>query len=514
MSMDSITRQLSILCLGMFAAALAACTGPGATQCEATGVLCPVGTHCAAAQPTCLPDIMKCGDAHVDPDEVCDDGNVLDGDGCSRDCQSNETCGNGKVDTTARTPEVCDDGNTRDGDGCSHDCLSKETCGNGIKDINEACDDGNNNDGDGCSHDCKSTESCGNGITDFAVGEVCDPPHAGTCSPDCRSLLSCGNAKIDPGEECDDGMANNRDDKDCRSDCVINRCGDGRANTAGTHHEDCDGGPLTADHIRTAVPTETANCNIDCTTPMCGDGKVNHSFTPPGGTGPEQCDKIGANADNADCTAHCLINVCGDNHTNTVGPLHVEGCDDGNRVDTDNCTNACIAKGCGDGIVGPGEECDLGTGANGNSDTGACLTTCKLAKCGDGKIRTGVEECDGGAGCSASCRLQECGNSIIDPGEECDDGANNDDAKDCRADCLINRCGDGHRNTMGTHLEACDDGPVAASGSHTVVPTETQNCNIDCTTPMCGDGKVNHSFTPPGGTAPEQCDKIGANADN
>jgi len=162
-----------------------------------------------AAEPVCIADLNLCGNAHPDPGEVCDDGNTKDGDGCSADCKSDESCGNGILDTKAKIPEVCDDGNTNDGDGCSHDCLSKELCGNGIVDINEICDDGNNNDGDGCSHDCKSKELCGNGIVDHAVGEVCDPPEAGKCSPDCRSSLQCGNTRVDPGEECDEGLSEN-----------------------------------------------------------------------------------------------------------------------------------------------------------------------------------------------------------------------------------------------------------------------------------------------------------------
>ena len=39
-------------------------------------------------------------------------------------------CGNG----VATTNEACDDGNNQSGDGCSADCLSLETCGNGIAD--------------------------------------------------------------------------------------------------------------------------------------------------------------------------------------------------------------------------------------------------------------------------------------------------------------------------------------------------------------------------------------------
>ena len=97
-----------------------------------------------------------CGNARIDPGEVCDDGNTVDGDGCSHDCKSNETCGNRIADV--EIGEVCDDGNTVDGDGCSANCKSNETCGNGIVDraIGEQCDDGlrNGTNGDLCKIDC------------------------------------------------------------------------------------------------------------------------------------------------------------------------------------------------------------------------------------------------------------------------------------------------------------------------------------------------------------------------
>src|SRR5690606_20446340 len=91
------------------------------------------------------------------------------GDGCSADCLSDETCGNGHLDAG----EECDDGNTLPGDGCSPDCVP-EACGNGVVDPGEVCDDGNNVSGDGCSADCLSDETCGNGYVDAAAGESCD----------------------------------------------------------------------------------------------------------------------------------------------------------------------------------------------------------------------------------------------------------------------------------------------------------------------------------------------------
>src|SRR3954470_20947009 len=120
------------LCLAVVTVMVGACANPAVIECGNTGVLCPAGTHCAAAQGICLPDTNTCGNAHLDPGEICDDGNTLDGDGCSRDCLSDETCGNNITDLAKH--EVCDDKNNVDGDGCSHDCLSLETCGNGITD--------------------------------------------------------------------------------------------------------------------------------------------------------------------------------------------------------------------------------------------------------------------------------------------------------------------------------------------------------------------------------------------
>jgi len=123
---------------------------------------------------TVLLPLPACGDGTLDPGEVCDDGNTTDGDGCSADCRSNESCGNRIVDRSVG--EVCDDGNTSSGDGCAGDCRSSEFCGNGVIDpgLGEVCDDGNVFSGDGCSADCTSNETCGNGVLDSVNGETCD----------------------------------------------------------------------------------------------------------------------------------------------------------------------------------------------------------------------------------------------------------------------------------------------------------------------------------------------------
>jgi cysteine-rich repeat protein len=130
-------------------------------------------------------------------------------------------CGNARIDPG----EVCDDGNTVDGDGCSHDCKSNEACGNGVIDqaTGEGCDDGNTVDGDGCSSNCESKETCGNGLVDRAAGEVCDTGGASpACDPDC-TLPECGDGLVNAaaGEQCDDGLGNGANGDPCQMNCML-----------------------------------------------------------------------------------------------------------------------------------------------------------------------------------------------------------------------------------------------------------------------------------------------------
>ena len=73
-------------------------------------------------------NLPYCGNGMIEGTEQCDDGNTMDGDGCSATCQSessstplNPVCGDHKKEGI----EQCDDGNTMDGDGCSATCQSE-----------------------------------------------------------------------------------------------------------------------------------------------------------------------------------------------------------------------------------------------------------------------------------------------------------------------------------------------------------------------------------------------------
>lgn len=91
----------------------------------------------------CTGTVVGCGNGRADPEEPCDDGNSENGDGCSSSCSvelgfdctgarpsvctpiggtsSPSECGDGRLDDD----EVCDDGDNNDGDGCSDTCRTE-----------------------------------------------------------------------------------------------------------------------------------------------------------------------------------------------------------------------------------------------------------------------------------------------------------------------------------------------------------------------------------------------------
>jgi len=162
----------------------------------------------------------RCGDGFVGPEEACDDGNRIGGDGCSETClREPPICGNGRTEAD----EKCDDGNDDDTDDCVEGCVEAK-CGDGfLHEFVEQCDEGDLTDGDGCDRNCRLEGS--------------------------GPLPTCGNGKLDPNEACDDGNASDGDS--CLTGCSWATCGDGRLR-AGV--EECDYG----------APDAAANCTQGC----------------------------------------------------------------------------------------------------------------------------------------------------------------------------------------------------------------------------------------------------------
>jgi len=138
------------------------------------------------------------GAGYLDPSTTSALNDALDnfnsgitGPGHCGDTPPPPVCGNGKLEAG----EACDDGNNMDGDGCSANCTKEPpppVCGDGNIDAGEECDDGNGVNGDCCSSNCQF-DAAGSSCADATVcngDETCDG--AGNC---------VGGMPLD----CDDG---------------------------------------------------------------------------------------------------------------------------------------------------------------------------------------------------------------------------------------------------------------------------------------------------------------------
>jgi cysteine-rich repeat protein len=312
-----------------------------------------------------------CGDGTQQAEEACDDGNLVNGDGCTVACSA-AVCGNGVIES----PELCDDGNATNGDGCSTTCEPNE-CGNLAVEPGEQCDDGNTTNGDGCSAHCQTNV--------------------------------CGNSVIEDGEECDDGNTANGDG--CSSLCVFEGCP-----LTGTWQSisSLRGGGFTWTLVEAADGTLSGVAfspgNAAGSFPLTGahtDGSISVSFGPFVFTGTQDaCDEFLLTTSQIELQlTRIRTTYCGDG----VQQAAFEVCDDGNFDNGDSCSAACTApSGCGNGVLDSGEQCDDGNG----SDSDACVAGCLLNACGDGFVNVGAEACDdgntsSGDGCAADCLTLE-----------------------------------------------------------------------------------------------------------
>lgn len=226
----------------------------------------------------------NCGDGTLDYNEECDDGNLIDGDGCNLDCNLEGS----------RFDFQCGDGEEASADTDKADILWEYYTQSGTAhlDPGEDCDPQAEpwKTNGGCLSTCKLEGSdpfsavdpiCGDGVVQY--GEQCDPdiaPWAGSggCDPNTCLLTgtgaTCGNGSIDAGEACDPGMGPWDANGGCTSSCLNAgtpnaRCGNSTVETG----EACDDG-------------NTSNgdgCDATCLAEgpvglaTCGDGIVSGS---------------------------------------------------------------------------------------------------------------------------------------------------------------------------------------------------------------------------------------------
>ncbi|MEM7436219.1 MAG: DUF4215 domain-containing protein, partial [Myxococcota bacterium] len=434
----------------------------------------------------------SCGDGTLDVDngEECDDGNNAAGDGCSPSCAA-EFCGDGEVNNMTETcdppgtatcndsctsrvpvcgdgfvtpPETCEDGNLVDGDGCTATCqieanptgadltddgtiiaLVIQSLGGGgninrIRDDDippvgsadfsrqyDSWDGANTSPEDWVGYAYTSDQVFGrvvfqegrhffdggwfdsltvqvrqDGVWNEVSGLTTTPSYPGNNGVNFETfeltfLPIVGDAiRIygDPGGAADFISIGELEVYEASG--TGSTCGDGTVDAG----EDCDDGNTSSGD----------GCSSSCVTETCGDGIVNNST--------ETCEPPGTATCNDSCTDR--VPLCGDGFV--TGP---ETCDDGNTVDGDGCSASCqteIVAFCGDGVITAPETCEP-------PGTATCNDTCtaRVPDCGDGFV-TSPEECDDGNtidgdGCSALCETEipaVCGDGVITAPETCE----------------------------------------------------------------------------------------------
>ena len=324
----------------------------GAEDCE------PPGT--ATCTDECETRSASCGDGLLTAPELCDDGNRLDGDGCTSSCVT-ETCGDGVVNNSGA--ESCEPPGTAS---CSDSCTARDAlCGDGLITGSEECDDGNLASGDGCTRACL-VEVCGDNVVNDGGAEDCEPPGTGLCTAACKVRAPiCGDGFLTPPEQCEDGNTQGGDG--CTSECALEFCGDGVVNDDGA--EQCE-------------PPGTPTCTDACILrePVCGDVLV---------TSPETCDD-GNTIEGDGCSSNCALEsapFCGDGELDDD-----EDCDDGNLIAGDGCSSECRYE---DTSMPDGGVPDAGipTEPDGGFTDGAVTGSCSASRRGgpiDGWVLVGL----------------------------------------------------------------------------------------------------------------------------
>jgi cysteine-rich repeat protein len=362
----------------------------------------------------------------------CDrDGNPATRDICLTGLCGLSICSDGFVDTA--WGEFCDDGNLVNGDGCESSCVWTCTTSPNCDDLDpcsgaETCNT--------TTHVCRSGTPQANGTDCTSAGVTAGRCRDGTCAP-----ITCGNAGPDPGEECDDG--NTTDGDGCETTCVYS------CHAAADCPEAPTDNPCTTD---TCVTGGTGQiCRHTPNTDPCNDGDAC--------TSPDLCSAgscVGTPID-ADGDTYGPGVACGGDCNDAAAAVHPGATETCNGVD-DNCngttddgtgmtcaqgssrsctsgpctgTEACVTATCvwsGDCVLAATESCNgSDDDCDGFTDEGfACILgsreTCTPTGGGSGN-RTCISGCVWGvctAGVEVACNnIDDDADTVTDEGSWC-----------------------------------------------------------------------------------------------
>jgi len=409
-----------------------------------------------------------CGDGILDDGEECDDGNNINGDGCDKNCDTEEEepfCGDGIVN---QFWEKCDDGNSNNYDSCRNDC-SLPYCGDGIKDSGEECDDGNNANGDGCDKNCDTEEEEPECLTDMVAywkldeesGAIAHDSYDGydgnlnggtwVSGKVANSLEFDGNDYVNFGDVSELNSANRftimgwvKQDSNTANERIFDKVKDGNNDISIAPY----GGKLYFE-LGNGVNSYAYWNSYSFLIPS---GTWYHFAAIYDGTKGTNAEKLklyvngierpltfsGAiPSTTADLSGEDLtFSRPGNDFNGILDEVAVWGRALSQIEITSLYQESLEGIGyceepsepfCGDGIINqPWEQCDDGNNINGDGCSANCDTESQKY-CGDGIVNQFWEQCDDGNSnnydsCRNDCSFSYCGDGIKDSGEECDDG--------------------------------------------------------------------------------------------
>jgi len=462
---------------------------------------------CAGTSATCTVTMTQartvtarftaCGNGTLDAGEGCDDGNALNGDGCTNACLVENTrpcnatapgltgdasCASGLCDMTSGAPGVCE----------------PVGCGDGRLAADEGCDDGNTVAGDGCSAMClvensrpcnaaspglTGDASCASGICDATGGAP------GVCEP-----VGCGNGRLEAGEGCDDGGTVAGDG--CSATCRVE---DGRACNVTAP------GTIGDASCASGICDTTGGAPGVCEPAGCGNGRLEAG---------EGCDDGGTAAGDG-CNAVCLVENGDACNATAPGATGDASCASGICDATGGAPGVCEPMGCGNGRLEAGEGCDDGGTVAGDGcnsackveDTFACNATAPGAT---GNASCASNRCDTSGGAPGVCVGRDTDGDGVTDGNDLDD--DNDGILDVEeGDGAVDTDGDGVPDSL--DLDSDNDGILDVTEAGHFLGDDDSDGEIDCPGGFGANGLCDDLETAPESGLPDYDDDGTADGD-